>query len=578
VTAQPLPALLPPALWLAALVPSLLAINLPPSPTVFNQAAAWATWALVATYGMRAAALPLGASLATARSLTAALGLVALAALASSTFGHLPFGLGVGAAVTIVAAAFVAALGASLAPTAGVPRLWAAAWLAAGLASAAIALIQVFAPEWADGHWIARGYGGRAVGNVRQPNHLASLLLMGAVAVIPLVESGALGRTVAQRALAALSMALLIGADMLTGSRTGMVGVLFLAAWGLFDRRLGRFSRGLLIAAPLLYGLAWQAGAAWSASQAGPALGVAARVGTAELTSGRFTIWGNALAMIAAQPLVGVGFGEFNLAWTLTPFAQRWPEFFDHTHNLPLQIVVELGVPLGFAVLGLLLWALASAARRAWAADGENGVGRRAAFVMVALMGLHSLLEYPLWYAHFLFPTAFAWGLCLGALAPSRAADAPHRPWPLALGLALAVGVGAMLWDYQRVTAIFSPADDTAPLEARIAAGQRSWLFAHHADYARITTFEDSAPPALADFRRATHYLLDGRLLAAWARAYERAGDVQRARWIADRLRELRPSGDDPFLTPCADPSVAVKPFQCTPATVRFTWRDFVVR
>jgi O-antigen ligase len=572
------PVLLAPSLWLAALVPGLLAINLPPSPTVFNQAAAWAAWALVATYGMRAAALPLAASLAATRTLGTALGLVALAALASSAFGSLPAGIGVGAAATVVAATFVAALGASLAPTAGVPRLWAGAWLAAGLASAAVALVQVFVPEWADGQWIARSSGGRAVGNVRQPNHLASLLLMGAVAVIPLVESGALGRTGARRALAVLSMAVLIGADMLTGSRTGMLGVLCLAVWGLVDRRLGRFSRGLLLAAPLFYGLAWLAGVAWSAAHAGPALGVAARVGQAEVTSGRFTIWGNTLELIAARPLAGVGFGEFNLAWTLTAFAKRPPEFFDHTHNLPLQIVVELGVPLGFAVLGLLLWALVSATRRAWTVDGEQGVGLRAAVMMVALMGLHSLLEYPLWYAHFLLPTAFAWGLGLGAQSPAREPKAPHRPWPLALGLALAVSVGTMLWDYQRVTTIFNPGDDAAPLEARIAAGQRSWLFAHHADYARITTFEESAPPTPADFRRATHYLLDGRLLAAWARAYERAGDVERARWIADRLRELRPSGDDPFLTPCADPSVAVKPFQCTPATARFTWRDFVVK
>jgi O-antigen ligase len=570
--------LFPPALWLSTLGPGLLAANLPPSPTVFNQAAAWAAWALVATYGMRAAALPLGASLAATRTLAAALTLVAMAAVASSALGSLPRGIGLGAAATIVAAAFVAALGASMASTPGVPRLWATAWLAAGLASAGVALIQVFLPEWADGEWIARGAGGRAIGNVRQPNHLASLLLMGAVAVVPLVESGALGLSAGRRVLAVLAMALLVGADMLTGSRTGMIGVLVLAAWGLADQRLSRFSRGLLLAAPLLYGAAWLAGAAWSAAHAGPALGMVARVGQTEVTTGRFTIWGNALAMIAAQPLAGVGFGEFNLAWTLTPFARRWPEFFDHTHNLPLQIVVELGVPLGFAVLGLLVWALLSAVRRTWGVEGEHGAGLRAAVVMVALMGLHSLLEYPLWYAHFLLPTAFAWGLGLGALAPPRAVEAPHHPWPLGLGLALAVSVAVMLVDYQRVTAIFTPADDATPLEARIAAGQRSWLFAHHADYARITTFEDTSPPDVAEFRRATHFLLDSRLLAAWSRAYARAGDVQRARWIADRLRELRPQGDDPFLAPCADVLVTVKPFQCTPATARFTWRDFVIK
>ena len=56
------------------------------------------------------------------------------------------------------------------------------AWgcLLAGLAGVAIGCVQVFAPGLTDGQWIARsGYVGRAVGNVRQPNHLATLLLMG---------------------------------------------------------------------------------------------------------------------------------------------------------------------------------------------------------------------------------------------------------------------------------------------------------------------------------------------------------------------------------------------------------------
>jgi hypothetical protein len=109
----------------------------------------------------------------------------------------------------------------------------------------------------------------------------------------------------------------------------------------------------------------------------------------------------------------------------------------------------------------------------------------------------------------------------------------------------------------------------------RIEDGQRSWLFSHHADYARITALEDVSPPTPADFRRASHYLLDTRLLTAWASAYAREGDVERARWIADRLRELRQPLADPFFAPCADAAVADKPFQCTPASRVFTWRDF---
>jgi hypothetical protein len=144
-----------------------------------------------------------------------------------------------------------------------------------------------------------------------------------------------------------------------------------------------------------------------------------------------------------------------------------------------------------------------------------------------------------------------------------------------AIGAAMTVAAALTLFDYQRVAVIFAPRDNDAPLEARIADGQHSWFFAHHADYARITTFEEVAPPTLADFRRATHFLLDTRLLTAWANAYARAGDVERARWIADRLRELKQPSAAPYFAPCSDPAVIEKPYQCTHASRTFNWRDF---
>src|SRR5439155_17968394 len=97
------------------------------------------------------------------------------------------------------------------------------------------------------------------------------------------------------------------------------------------------------------------------------------------------------LTLIRMHPWAGVGFGEFNFAWTLTPFPGRPVAFFDHTHNLILQFVVELGVPLALLVLGLLLWALALALRGALQpavvdADGAapgTALLRPAAFMMV---------------------------------------------------------------------------------------------------------------------------------------------------------------------------------------------------
>ena len=46
----------------------------------------------------------------------------------------------------------------------------------------------------------------------------------------------------------------------------------------------------------------------------------------------------------------------------------------------------------------------------------EAQPARQLAWGVLALIGLHSLLEYPLWYSYFLLPTAFAWGLALASL------------------------------------------------------------------------------------------------------------------------------------------------------------------
>jgi O-antigen ligase len=568
-------------LWAAVLLPGLIAYNVPPSPTLFNQAAAMGLWGLGLASMAPACTRDLRAVVARTGALQTALAIVAAAALLSSTLGVLPWAMSLSAAGLLLATMAMALAGAALRPTPALLAAFFAAWVAAGLLNGVIALLQVFAPDLADGDWIARsGIAGRAVGNMRQPNHLATLLLWSAVALVPLVEMGPLGRTRVQRATALALMALTVFGITLSGSRTGLVGIAVLALWGGLDRRLSRASRGLLLSAPLLCAAAWGLTAWWAAVQHTHAIGAAARIGGGDFSASRFAIWHDTLNLIAAQPWLGVGFGEFNFAWSLTPLPQRPVAFFDHTHNLPLQLAVELGLPLAALVLALLARALWLAWQRCRAVADATGASLRATFVMVLLMAVHSQLEYPLWYAHFLLPSALAWGLSLGAVGPevpSVAAPAPR--WPLAAGLAMVVATVALLADYQRVIVIFSPPADAAPLEERIAAGQRSWFFAHHADYAAATT-ADRPADALPAFARASHHLLDTRLMVAWAQALAqsgRSGDLDRARHLAARLREFHNPAADEFFAPCADTALAATavPFQCQAPERVYDWRDF---
>ena len=566
----------------AAAGASLLAYNLSPSPTYLNQALAFLLWA-----GFVAVSAP-------ARpgrgpwAVWAALALLAGAALWSWGPGSLPSSLATSALATLFAAAVVLAGGAGArARPDGVTvfTAFAWAWVAAGVFNIAIALVQVFAPGVPDGEWLAAsGIPGRAVGNLRQPNHLSSLLLWHCIAVVALFELGRL-----RRVWAGLLLALGVFAVVLTASRTGLVSVLLLACWGLLDRRLSRSARVLLVATPLVYALSWLGMAQWAAL-AQQAFGGAQRLAEADVGGSRVAIWRDTLTMIAQQPWTGVGFGEFNLAWTLTPLPQRPVAFFDHTHNLPLQLAVELGLPLAALVMALLLWALWCAGRAAWRASGDAGTAQRAAVLMVVMIGLHSLLEYPLWYSYFLLPAAWAWGYALQPSAepePSTAAPtaapaaAPASRAVVAAAALLAAGAVFSVVDYLRVAAIFSTSAGSKPLAVRVAEGQRSVFFAHHADYAAVTAGLPVPDPELA-FARAVHFLLDSRLMMAWSISLAERGKLDEASHIAERLREFKKSDAEELFAVCespasapAAPMPAASTFACRPPARALGWRAF---
>jgi hypothetical protein len=195
--------------------------------------------------------------------------------------------------------------------------------------------------------------------------------------------------------------------------------------------------------------------------------------------------------------------------------------------------------------------------------------------MMVLLMALHSQLEYPLWYAYFLLPTAYAWGYCLASGAEGRMHKAnPLRVLPIAGALMIASSVWA-LSDYLTVSRIFEPGSDNRPLPERIADGRRATLFAHHADYAAATTPDDPST-AMDAFKRAPYYLLDARLMEAWAKALAAKGDLDKARHIAQRLREFRNPQSEEFFEPCrAGSPPQTMPFQCSPPARPVPWREF---
>ena len=555
---------------LACVAAPLLAFNLTPSATLFNQLAALAGWGLVLM--LISQARPRWRTGPAAWALL----LLVLAPWMSWLWAGLPLGLAVSGSGMLGAALLLLLAGQGLDDIGRLRWFEALCWglLVAGLLSLLVSLVQVFMPAWADGQVIARsGIPGRAVGNMRQPNHLASLLMWSCVAAVYLADRGRF-KAMGQWALPVILCGLVLGV-VLSASRTGVLGVLILAAWGALDRKLQRRSRWALLATPLMLALCWWLLSLWASSGGGHALGAESRLAEGAGSPARLAILSNAWELLKRNPLTGVGWGEFNLAWSMTPFPQRPIAFFDHTHNLPMQLAVELGLPISLTVLSLLSWAL----WRAWRASvetqneqAEQSVMCRCAFMLVLMIGLHSLLEYPLWYAYFLLPTAFAFGLALGGPAPAKAP--PAIPFlNLAGGLLVAASLFAV-WDYLRLVEIYAPSANAASLPERIAIGQRSPLFAPQADYAAATSL-GANPEALQAARQTAHHLIDARLMKAWALSLHASGDDEHARYVVQRLLEFHHPLGTEWLAECA---AVVKPepmpFQCTPPQRDYEWRE----
>src|SRR5205085_9473049 len=154
-----------------------------------------------------------------------------------------------------------------------------------------------------------------------------------------------------------------------------------------------------------------------------PARTLWGRLGGGQACSSRLVLWSNVLHLIAQKPLAGWGWGELDRAHFETLYeGARFCDILDNAHNLPLHLAVELGVPAALLVCGLGLWW--AWRQRPWQ---EADATRQLAWAVLALIALHSLLEYPLWYG----PFQIAFGAALGwLLAPAQQSSSSRRAAP----------------------------------------------------------------------------------------------------------------------------------------------------
>ena len=571
------------ALLLAVAAPLLIAMPLPPIVTMGNQLLAILGWGVV----MLVAPAPAleRATLRAAAPLLAVFAMAVIGCVASIQMGGLPSPPGNGQVGVLLLAAAVALHGTAAggAEPIGFLRPFAITLLVAGVVGALTAVLQIFAPHLLPEKIVVLpNLPGRASGNIGQSNHLADYLLWGLIAIVPLArawraDAPRTGVTRAARAGWAAAALLMIFGLVLSGSRMAVIALLMMALWGALDRRLSGPVRIALVGSPVVWGLLLWITGWWIAhyTSLGPSL---TDRGNAGITAYRADIWRAALMLIREQPWLGVGWGQFNFAWSLTPLSidARAGGLMDNTHDLPLQLAVELGVPAALVMMGLLLGALGWAFARVRRLPGEAGIGARAMLLIVLAMGAHSMFEYPMWYSYLLLPTAWAFGLALGVAAAAHqpaVAAPPLRAWR-ALGLMMTVLAASACLDYLNIVGLFKPHAGAAPLEDRIRSAQLSPLFSNQGDFVAIMEHKATVQE-LPLIQRSARIVVNSRLLYLWSNLLQEQGQTDKARFLAARMREFNLVGARDWFNVCSDPAVAAKPFQCLPPEHPVSWRDF---
>lgn len=356
------------------------------------------------------------------------------------------------AAAVVAIAASAAAMGGG-AEVRSQARSVALGWLVAALLSAVIGLLQYFGWGALLSPWVASAGLGEAFGNLRQRNQFATLCSVGLVCLLWLSRGWRWPAVL-------LAMLLLAAANAASASRTGAVQWLLVAIVALIwrgpRRRHWAGWAGVGLAAYAVASLVLPTLLDWLAGQ--PGINVFSRLAGGPPCGTRSVLWPNVIELTLEAPWLGWGWGELDYAHYAHLYpSERFCDILDNAHNLPLHLAVELGWPLAVAFCAAAAcWV---ARRKPWR---EAEAHRRVAWLVILVIGLHSLVEYPVWYG----PFQLALGLSLGILwrpagrRPTEVAvPAAARVW---VALLIAGMSGYAAWDYHRISQLYLSAEERA--------------------------------------------------------------------------------------------------------------------
>ena len=199
-------------------------------------------------------------------------------------------------------------------------------------------------------------------------------------------------------------------------------------------------------------------------------------------------------------------------------------------------MAVELGIPAALLICGGALWL-------AWRAKPwrEKDAARQLAWGVLAVILLHSMLEYPLWYG----PFQMAFGLCLWLLWRTRAGTAGL----VLVAIALMAAIAYAAWDYRRVSQIYlKPAKRAAAYrDDTLNKITNSWLFQNPVRFAELTTTPltaENAPRLNALALHLLHFSPEQSVIEKLIESAVLMGKKTEAQFYIQRYRAAFPDQD----------------------------------
>ena len=278
-------------------------------------------------------------------------------------------------------------------------------FLMTGTATGVIAICQwltldAYIPGMVDMQRAVRPYA-----NFAQPNNMATFLLMSLLACLYLYEKKKVDTKWLIPAVFMMLMSL-----ALSQSRTSWLACICIIVYLAYQQFKGYIS------------IKWYYVTAWAALFVGfvimlPTIGGfltqladtqiksvdIARRATGDMS--RLAIWNQMLHAIADRPWFGYGWNQTSVAYTLVSDHFQGPVWVRSAHNFILDFILWNGLIIGIPFLAYFGY---------WAYQLNKHVNSTESVIGILMIGavlIHSMLEFPQYYAYFLLPVGFIIGL-----------------------------------------------------------------------------------------------------------------------------------------------------------------------